>query len=170
MMAKKVPPSIKDSPYYNDINMLLMDGQSYSFISKWLKDMGENISRQTISRYHKEHYNVDKEVSIQYQEIQAQEILREGVQARMSDLDILDRIIQKMGQVNLSNIPPDKLVDLGLKALKNKKEILDASDEDGEISNALGLIAAAIANKGDAKDLITTGSKVSFDDEGEDNS
>jgi hypothetical protein len=166
-MAKNIPPSIKDSPYYNDINLLLMDGQSYSFISKWLADKGENISRQTISRYHKDHMNVDKETSIQYQEIMAQEILREGVQARMSDLDILDRIIQKMGEVNLMNIPPDKLVDLGLKAMKHKKEILDAGDEDGEISNALGLIAAAIANRGDAKDLITAGSKVSFDDKGE---
>lgn len=166
-MAKDVPPSIKNSPYRNDIDLLLMDGKSYSFISKWLKDMGENISRQTISRYHKDYMNVDKEASIQYQEIQAQEILREGVQARMSDIEILDRIIQKMGEVNLNLIAEDKLVDLGLKALKNKKEILDAGDEDGEISNALNLIAAAIANGSNAKSIITTGSKVSFDDQSE---
>lgn len=166
-MAKEIPPSIKNSPYYNDINMLLMDGQSYSFISKWLKEKGENISRQTISRYHKDHYNVDKEASIQYQEIMAQEILREGVRQRMSDIDILDRIIQKMGEVNLMNIPPDKLVDLGLKALKHKKEILDADDEDGEVSNALKLIATAIADRGDAKSAITAGSKVSFNDQSE---
>lgn len=166
-MAKEVPPSIKNSPLRNDIDLLLMDGKSYSFISKWLKEKGENISRQTISRYHKDFMNVDKEASIQYQELQAQEILREGVQVRMSDIEILDRIIQKMGEVNLDLVSEDKLVDLGLKALKSKKEILDADDEDGEVSNALKLIATAIANRGDAKSVITAGSKVSFDDQSE---
>lgn len=169
-MVKEVPRAIRENPLRTDIDLLLMDGKSYSFIAKWLKDQGHPVSRQTISTYHKEHMNVDKEASQQYQEIQAQEILREGVKQRMSDIDILDRIIQKMGEVNLDLVAEDKLVDLGLKALKHKKDILDAGDKDGEIAASLELIAAAIANRGDAKAVAGSGARRSFDDPSKDQS
>ena len=54
-----VPRSIMASKYRKEIDQMLKDGDSYTAISNWLRNEGEPIGRNTISKYHKFCFNIN---------------------------------------------------------------------------------------------------------------
>jgi len=68
------------------------DGVRYREVERRLAEMGESISNPAIGRHFREHFDVPAAVREQYQQSQA--VMQEAVEKRLSDLEILDSVIQ----------------------------------------------------------------------------
>ena len=68
------------------------DGLSFREIERRLADLGEVISNPAIGRHFREHFDVPSAVREQYQK--SREVMQDTVKKRLSDLEILDDIIQ----------------------------------------------------------------------------
>lgn len=172
----KVPLTIIKSNYRKDIDQMLLDGIPYSRIAKWLKDRGEGISRNTISKYHKGCFDVEgKAVSIYLEKekkeiIEKQEVSNEmfeqAVEKQISVIELYDKLIQAGINTNIDLLDPKGKIDASLKAAKQKQELLDRSGEDydQEKTELLRAIRDLLVNPGVRRSLAGIKSKRKFSD------
>jgi len=163
-----VPLSIIRSQYRKDIDQMLLDGIPYTRIVKWLKDRGEGISRNTISKYKRECFNVeDKAVNIYLDEqLKSEERFEDAVAKEVGVLKLYDKFISATMDVNTDLLTPKELVDAGLKSAKQKSEVLDRSGEDydAEKTELLKAIRELLTNPGVRDSLAGIKSRRKFTD------
>lgn len=147
-----VPLSIIRCEYRKELDQMLHEGIPYTRISKWLKDRGVGISRNTISKYHKNCFDVDgKAVNIYLErQIESEERLEEAVNKQVSVIELYDKLIQAGINTNIDLLDPKGKIDASLKAAKQKQELLDRSGEDydAEKTELLKAIRELLLNPG----------------------
>lgn len=170
----RVPLSIIRSEFRKDIDQMLLDGLPYTRISKWLKDRGEAISRNTISKYDKEFVNVnEKAVNIYLekdkhvkQQFESEKIIEEAVNKQVSVIELYDKLIAAGVNTNIDLLDPKGRIDAALKAAKQKQEMLDRSGEeyDKERTELLKTIRELLLNPGVRASLAGVKSRRKFTD------
>ncbi len=134
-----------NSPHRTEIEAWhVKDGMDFITISVRLKRMGIEISDRALSAHFNNHYNVQTEAREQYH--QSQEQIVEDAKARLSDIQILDELIQDghvihaglrqkiIGDKNYYSVPLPAVTMLNgvateiCRAIKTKQELLG---EDG---------------------------------------
>lgn len=170
----RVPLSIIRSEFRKDIDQMLLDGLPYTRISKWLKDRGEAISRNTISKYDKEFVNVnEKAVNIYLekdkhvkQQFESEKIIEEAVNKQVSVIELYDKLIAAGVNTNIDLLDPKGRIDAALKAAKQKQEMLDRSGEeyDKERTELLKTIRELLLNPGVRASIAGVKSRRKFTD------
>lgn len=133
-----VPKSIIASKYRKEIDQMLSDGDNYTAISNWLRNNGEHISRNTISKYHKFCFNInDAAAEIYTQQHSEQKLLSEAEKV-VSTLKLYDKFIEAGQNVNPDLIDPKFAADLALKSAKQKEDFLkEHGDKEAELQSQL---------------------------------
>lgn len=121
----EVPLRIRDNQYKKEIDEMIIEGRSHAFISDWLKEHGDPVSRQTIGKYHKFCFNINEEAVKVYQE-KINKPFNDEVQRTVSTLELYDKFIAAGESINPSAINEDKMADLALKAAKQREDFLEA--------------------------------------------
>lgn len=173
----KVPLSIIRSEYRKDIDQMLLDGLPYTRISKWLKDRGEAISRNTISKYDKEFVNInDKAVNIYLekkgenklieQHFESEKLIEEAVEKQVGVIELYDKLIAAGVNTNIDLLDPKGRIDAALKAAKQKQEMLERAGEeyDQERTELLKTIRELLLNPGVRASLAGVKSRRKFTD------
>lgn len=173
-----MPPksAVELSPHRNEIDDLLLQGNSGRFVSKYLlNEYNESISHTAINRYKKNFLNVEEQAKTEYvkkkvqekavekklQENEHEEKVQVHVQSRVSDLESLDNIIQKANKYSndLDSIEdPVKREELKIKIQSNsiranqvKHNIMKDEDNNVEIRfNGLSDLSNAIQRSREA--------------------
>jgi len=129
------PGAVETSPYRKEIEEMIAEGKPDSVIVRWLKEQGTPITRQTISSYRKNSFNIPEEATREYQAKQS--IIRKdkAVKKQVSDLDYCDNIIKLADKVKLKVDHNNKITELdikklGLQAIKTKQNIFKQGGED----------------------------------------
>lgn len=171
-----VPMSIIQSKYRKDIDQMLLDGLPYTRISKWLKDRGEAISRNTISKYDKAFVNVNekavniyldkKENKVIKDHFESEKIIEEAVNKQVTVIELYDKLIAAGVNTNIDLLDPKGRIDAALKAAKQKQEMLDRSGEeyDQEKTELLRTIRELLLNPGVRASLAGVKSRRKFTD------
>lgn len=133
-----VPMSIMKSKYRQEIDQMLRNGDTYTAISNWLRNNGETISRNIISKYHKFCFNINKEAADLYQQRVSEQVLRGEAEKVVSTLELYDKYIALGANVNPTMINDDKMADLALKAGKQREDFLrEHGDQEAEVQTQL---------------------------------
>jgi nucleotide-binding universal stress UspA family protein len=163
-----IPLSIIRCEYRKEIDQMLLDGTPYTRISKWLKDRGVGISRNTISKYHKGCFDVDGKAKNIYLEkqIESEEMFEEAVEKQITVIELYDKLIQAGVNTNIDLLDPKGRIDAALKAAKQKQELLDRSGEDydAEKTELLRAIRDLLINPGIRATLAGVKSRRKFSD------
>jgi hypothetical protein len=80
-----------NSPHRLQIEAWKKDLTTNQISFKLLKELDESISRQALDNHFAEHYDVQSEVQEQYQKSQSN--LQKDAGARLSEIEVLDRIV-----------------------------------------------------------------------------
>ncbi|OPY27424.1 MAG: hypothetical protein A4E27_00550 [Methanobacterium sp. PtaU1.Bin242] len=132
-----MPPksAVIRSPNRAKIDRLLEKGESPRFISNWLKSLEtpEKISHTAINNYKKNHFNINQEATIKYNEKKSKERLGKASDKVVSDLEYCDNIIDLAHKIDLRVDHKNKITELdikklGLQAVKTKQEILQQGE------------------------------------------
>ena len=126
MELVKVPRTIENSKYRKEIDDMLSEGKSINHINKWLREHGEGISRQSLTTYHKFCFNINAKAEELYTQEQSEEKLVEAARKEVNALKLYDKIISEAMNVNTGAVDPVRLLDLALKAGKQRQEHIDA--------------------------------------------
>jgi hypothetical protein len=123
-MIVDVPKSIMVSKHREQIDDMLKEGDSYTAISNWLRNNGEHISRNTISKYHKFCFNINDTAAEIYTQQHSEAKLLEEAEKVVSTLELYDKFIQAGQYIDPSMIDPKYAADLAMKAAKQKEDFL----------------------------------------------
>ena len=126
MELVKIPRTIENSKYRKEIDDMLADGKSINQINKWLREHGEGISRQSLTKYHKYCFNVAAKAEEVYTQEQSEEKLIDAAKKEVNALKLYDKIISEAMNVNTGAVDPVRLLDLALKAGKQRQEHIEA--------------------------------------------
>ncbi len=163
-----VPLSIIRCEYRKEIDQMLLDGMPYTRISKWLKDRGVGISRNTISKYHKGCFDVQGEAVNIYldKQIESEEMFEEAVKKEITVIELYDKLIAAGVNTDINLLDPKGRIDAALKAAKQKTELLDRSGEDydREKTELLKTIRDLLINPGIRRTLAGVKSRRKFTD------
>lgn len=129
---------ILTNPFRKEIENMLIEGKSSRYISKWLKEQGENISHTAVNNYHKNYFNPSKEAGLEYQNIQSKKRKTRAKNKILSDLEFLDQVKDAAGNITLKidgNTSGLDIVKAGIQAVRTKNEILkDSAGEDKDFT------------------------------------
>ncbi len=131
------------SPYVHEVNQMLIEGRPYSEIVAKFKDKIPGLTKQNISR-HKKHFNFVKKGIEKYYEQ-----LEEGAERVVDELNLLDKIIERMGRFVLTIDPLKKPRSLEVcsntmfKAIEQKRKI--TGDMEDPSNKLLKLIEEALS-------------------------
>jgi hypothetical protein len=115
MEVIKIANAVQKSPYYNEIEVKIMDGMPDRKISEWLlKEHGEKIDHVTIFNHRKSFLNVDEEVNEEYLKNKR---LKTKVKKRLNDLAYCDMIIDAAAKLGIEIDPDQKFTALDLHKL-----------------------------------------------------
>lgn len=135
------------------------DGMDFSAIALRLKGMGVEISDRALSAHFNNHYNVQTEAREQYHK--SQEQIAEDAKGRLTDLQILDEMIQDghvlhsglrkqiIGMENKLTVPLPAVTMLNgvateiCRAIKTKQELLGEDGATKAAESFLGLVELA---------------------------
>lgn len=164
----EVPITIIKCDYRNDIDQMLLDGVSYTRIVKWLKDRGVGMSRNTISKYHKNCFDVEgKAVSIYLDnQEKSEEVFNDAVEKQIGIIELYDKLIAAGINTNIDLLDPKGKIDAALKAAKQKQDLMDRSGEeyDQEKTELLRAIRELLINPGVRESLAGIKSRRKFTD------
>lgn len=154
--------AVERSEHRNEIDDLLLNGQSPRNVSEYLKTKyNESISHTAINNYKKKHLNVEKEAAIIYNQKVSEKKKNKAVKKAVSDLEKLDQIIDDSlnTQINIERLEKDSTVDQArvedlklkkrkqaIEAINVKNNILKNDDKqiDVNITEGFGELADAI--------------------------
>lgn len=154
--------AVERSEHRNEIDDLLLNGQSPRTVSEYLKkEYGESISHTAINNYKKKHLNVEKEAAIIYNQKVSEKKKNKAVKKAVSDLEKLDQIIDDSlnTQINIERLEKDHTIDQArvedlklkkrkqaIEAINVKNNILKNDDKqiDVNITEGFGELADAI--------------------------
>lgn len=154
--------AVERSEHRNEIDDLLLNGQSPRNVSEYLKkEYGESISHTAINNYKKKHLNVEKEAAIIYNQKVSEKKKNKAVKKAVSDLEKLDQIIDDSlnTQIDIERLEKDSTVDQArvedlklkkrkqaIEAINVKNNILKNDDKqiDVNITEGFGELADAI--------------------------
>lgn len=154
--------AVERSEHRNEIDDLLLNGQSPRNVSEYLKkEYGESISHTAINNYKKKHLNVEKEAAIIYNQKVSEKKKNKAVKKAVSDLEKLDQIIDDSlnTQINIERLEKDHTIDQArvedlklkkrkqaIEAINVKNNILKNDDKqiDVNITEGFGELADAI--------------------------
>lgn len=154
--------AVERSEHRNEIDDLLLNGQSPRTVSEYLKkEYGESISHTAINNYKKKHLNVEKEAAIIYNQKVSEKKKNKAVKKAVSDLEKLDQIIDDSlnTQINIERLEKDPTIDQArvedlklkkrkqaIEAINVKNNILKNDDKqiDVNITEGFGELADAI--------------------------
>lgn len=123
------PNAIKSSKYRKQIDDMLAQGETYTNIHKWLKKKSVSISRQTISNYHKNDFNIhDTAVEI-YNDKHSKNALNDAAEKEVDVLEYYDKLIEKGQNTNFVEMSDKEKHELALKAAKQKSDYLKNEPE-----------------------------------------
>lgn len=118
------PNAVKSSRFRKQIDDMLANGETYTNIHKWLKKEGDNISRQTISNYYKNDFNIhDTAVEI-YNDENSKENLNKAARKEVDVLEYYDKLIEKGQNTSFVDVSDKEKHELALKAGKQKTDYL----------------------------------------------
>lgn len=123
------PNAIKSSKYRKDIDDMLASGETYINIHKWLKNKKVSISRQTISNYHKNDFNIHDTAREIYNDKHSKDALNYAAGKQVDVLEYYDKLIEKGQNTNFFEMSDKEKHDLALKAAKQKSDYLKAEPE-----------------------------------------
>ena len=126
MMERVVPKPIMESQFREDIDNMLENGCTYTEISNWLGNHGENISRQVISKYHKFGFNINVKAVEKYVEEDRKSIERlDKAAAKQSDtLRLYDKLISAAIDVDPNLLDERTKIDMAIKAAKQREDFM----------------------------------------------
>lgn len=103
------PNAVLVSEFRSEIDDMILEGKSDSFIERWLDDNDAKISRQTIGKYRRNDFNVNKEATIAYNDKKSKEKKDGAINRKVSEIEALDDIINLGHDLNidLKNVTPD---------------------------------------------------------------
>jgi hypothetical protein len=154
--------AVERSEHRNEIDDLLLNGQSPRNVSEYLKTKyNESISHTAINNYKKKHLNVEKEAAIIYNQKVSEKKKNKAVKKAVSDLEKLDQIIDDSlnTQINIERLEKDPTIDQArvedlklkkrkqaIEAINVKNNILKNDDKqiDVNITEGFGELADAI--------------------------
>jgi len=117
---------ICNSEHRAEVERMKEDGASLAEIAVWLKQRGQSVSKAAVHRHFMEHFPVREEVARRYVE-QSRAVMEEAVQRRLSELEILDAMIERGYRMHL--LAADHIEEAVTKEfpvlLKNGKPLLD---------------------------------------------
>ena len=122
------PNAVLVSEFRSEIDDMILEGKSDSYIERWLADNDAKISRQTIGKYRRNDFNVNKEATIAYNDKKSKEKKDKEIKKRVSDIEALDDIID-MGNsldLDLGSLSPD--IEEGTSALDIEKAKIQAKN------------------------------------------
>jgi dTDP-4-amino-4,6-dideoxygalactose transaminase len=126
MMDRIVPKPILKSEFREDIDNMLENGNTYTEISNWLSNHGENISRQVISKYHKFGFNVNVKAVEKYIEEDKKSLERlDKAATKQSDtLRLYDKFIAAALEVNPDLLDERTRVEVAVKMAKQREDFM----------------------------------------------
>lgn len=148
--------AVEKSEHRDEIDDLLLDGNSPRFVSTFLKDKySESISHTAINNYKKKYLDIEKQTRIKYHEKKSKKKVEKQVKKGLNDLDALDDIIYDKCNItsNLDKVedPTEKeklkiqLKNTRVRAVQAKHNILKDDETNIEVHyNGLTGLADAI--------------------------
>lgn len=169
MKLVKVPKSIERSLYRKELDDMLAEGEmSYSKIEAWFREHGEAVSRQAVSKYHKFCFNVNAKAVELYEEEKnsSEDRLIEAAKKEVNALKLYDKIISEAMNVATGAVDPARLIDLALKASKQRQEHIEAVGDlhEEERIQILKDIRELLLNRELRKAIAGVKSRRTFDD------
>jgi len=130
-----VPPKIKENPYKDKIDEMLTNGHMIKEVVAFLEEVGHPVSRNLLGKYKNNCLDVNAEAVDLYIQKQA---MKDAAEKQVSTLEFYDKLINAGTSVNPNMINDDKVVDLALKAAKQKEDFLrEHGDKEAEIHTQL---------------------------------
>jgi hypothetical protein len=151
----EVPKPIRQSEYRKEIDEMLMAGDSYTAVSNWLRNHGEVITRNVISKYHRFCFNVNDTAAALYTEEQSKQRLEDAAKTQVSTLLLYDKLIEAGAKIDPTLIDQRAALDLSLKAAKQREDFLrEHGDQEAEQQTQLLKEIRDELIKGSLEDLI----------------
>ena len=151
----EVPKPIRQSKYREEIDNMLDGGDSYTAISKWLRNNGEVISRNVIAKYHKFCYNSADLAVEMYKEEASKMRLEENAKKQVNTLHLYDKLIEAGAEVSPNLVDEKSRIDFALKAAKQREDFLrEHGDQEAELQTQLLKEIRDELIKGSLEDLI----------------
>ena len=130
-----IPPKIKENPYKEQIDSMLLAGSMIKEVVAFLDEMGHPVSRNLLGKYKRECLDVNAEAADLY--IQKQS-MKDAAEKQVSTLEFYDKLIAAGTSVNTNMMNDDKIADIALKAAKQKEDFLrEHGDKEAELQTQL---------------------------------
>ncbi len=130
-----IPPKIKENPYKEQIDSMLLAGRMIKDVVVFLEEMGFPVSRNLLGKYKRNCLDVNAAAVDVYVE---KRTLEEEVDKQVSTLEFYDKLIAAGTSVNTNMMNEDKIADIALKAAKQKEDFLrEHGDKEGEMQTQL---------------------------------
>jgi hypothetical protein len=133
-----IPGPIAKSEFRKEIDDMLGNGDTYVAISNWLKNNGENISRDTISKYARFCFNVNAAVVQKYTQEDSDARLEQLAEEGALTLKLYDKFIKAAYEIDPSLLDPKTIVEIGTKHAKQREDFLaEHGDREAELQSQL---------------------------------
>lgn len=130
-----IPPKIKENPYREQIDSMLLSGKMIKEVVLFLEEMGHPVSRNLLGKYKRECLDVNAAAVDVYIEKHSMD---DEVAKQVSTLEFYDKLIAAGTSVNTNMMNDDKLADIALKAAKQKEDFLrEHGDKEAELQTQL---------------------------------
>jgi hypothetical protein len=150
-----VPGRIARSEYRKEIDEMLSNGDTYVAISNWLKNNGEVISRELISKYHRFCFNPNVKAAELYTQADSEAKLTEAAKKQVNTLHLYDKLIEAGADVSPNLVDERSRIDFALKAAKQREDFLrEHGDQEAEQQTQLLKEIRDELIKGSLEDLI----------------
>jgi putative cell wall-binding protein len=123
-MMIDVPGRIARSEFRKEIDDMLSEGETYTAISNWLRNNGEVISRELISKYHRFCFNTNVRAAELYTQEESEARLTEAAKKQVNTLHLYDKLIEAGADVVPTLVDERSRIDFALKAAKQREDFL----------------------------------------------
>jgi hypothetical protein len=123
-MMIDVPGPIARSEFRKEIDDMLAEGETYVAISNWLRNNGEVISRELLSKYHRFCFNPNVKAVELYTQKDSEARLTEAAKKQVNTLQLYDKLIEAGSDVRPSLVDERSRIDFALKAAKQREDFL----------------------------------------------
>lgn len=124
IMMIDVPGRIARSEFRKEIDDMLSEGETYTAISNWLRNNGEVISRELISKYHRFCFNTNVRAAELYTQEESEARLTEAAKKQVNTLHLYDKLIEAGADVVPTLVDERSRIDFALKAAKQREDFL----------------------------------------------
>jgi hypothetical protein len=128
------PSAIEVSPFRKEIEEMIKEGKPDLYIASWLKEKEAPITRQTISKYRNNQFNITEDTRRKYAEQQTKERLSDASDLQINDLKIIDEIVSQVDPEVMKDMMPKDQIKAIPQLLNTKYKILGVIDGNKEIN------------------------------------